>query len=77
MYSNMYYTRFSHNSGKNETTDTEHANSLAFTCINGQVYLLILHRNNMLRVWSATSNAQLIYTVSCVPENRPQMQGRE
>ncbi|KNC28976.1 putative nuclear pore complex protein Nup160 [Lucilia cuprina] len=61
--------------GKTDTSDADHANSLVFTCINNQILLLALYRNDHLRVWS-TINMQITCAINCVREgNEQRMQG--
>lgn len=57
-------------------SDADHANSLVFTCINNQIILLALYRNDHLRIWS-TRSMQIICGINCVREGSDQrMQGR-
>lgn len=64
-------------SGKSDTSDADHANSIVFTCINNQILLLALYRNDHLRVWSSI-NMQSLCAMNCVREGSEQrMQGRK
>uniref|UniRef100_A0A1I8PEF6 Nuclear pore complex protein Nup160 homolog n=1 Tax=Stomoxys calcitrans TaxID=35570 RepID=A0A1I8PEF6_STOCA len=61
--------------GKSDISDADHANSIVFTCINNQILLLALYRNDHLRVWS-TVNLQSLCAINCVREGSEQrMQG--
>ncbi|XP_067639989.1 nuclear pore complex protein Nup160 homolog [Eurosta solidaginis] len=61
--------------GKSDFSDANHANSLVFSYINGQIYLLALYRDDQLRVWSTTS-FQCVSAIECVRDSsRARTQG--
>ncbi|XP_017480292.1 PREDICTED: nuclear pore complex protein Nup160 homolog isoform X3 [Rhagoletis zephyria] len=61
--------------GKNDFSDANYANSVVFSYINGQIYLLALYRDDQLRVWS-TTNFQCACSIDCVRDNnRTRIQG--
>ncbi|XP_053950472.1 nuclear pore complex protein Nup160 homolog [Anastrepha ludens] len=61
--------------GKSDISDANHANSMIFSYINGQIYLLALYRDDQLRVWSAT-NFQCVCSIECMrDQSRTRTQG--
>ncbi|XP_014087607.2 nuclear pore complex protein Nup160 homolog [Bactrocera oleae] len=57
--------------GKSDVSDANHANSVVFNYINGQIYLLALYRDDQLRVWS-TNNFQCVCSFDCIRDNNKQ-----
>ncbi|XP_037936413.1 nuclear pore complex protein Nup160 homolog isoform X2 [Teleopsis dalmanni] len=57
--------------GRNDSTDAEYATSFVFICVNNEIYLVTLYRNDNIRVWS-TSTLQIVCSISCLRESNEQ-----